>query len=365
MGRRRSPVEGLAVIERGFWVGRRVMLTGHTGFVGGWTALWLESLGARVTGVALAAEGQPNLHGVLSPWPRMTSVIADLRDPVALRAAVDEAEPEVVLHLAAQALVRRSYRNPVETWATNVMGTLHLCEALREAARLKALVVITSDKTYLNEEKGRAFVEADPLGGHDPYSASKAAQEMVALAWARSYLHRRGVAVATARAGNLLGGGDWAEDRLVPDLWRAVHGGEQVALRYPYATRPWLHVLDAVRGYLRLAAVLASGGPGSVPPALNFGPEPGQALTVADLAGRVLQGLGGADTWKADDTSLMPEKETLSLDASKAREMLDWKPLLDVDEALQWTIDWYQAHDRGGDMRTFTLGQIDGLKART
>ena len=346
-------------VDPGFWIGRRVLLTGHTGFVGAWIALWLEKLGARVTGLALAPDSDPSLFRVLAPWPRLNSVVADLRDPGAVNAVVDAAEPQVVIHLAAQALVRRAYRDPAMTWATNVMGTVHLCEALRERPELESLLVVTSDKTYLNTESGQAFAEEDPLGGHDPYSASKASQEMVSMAWAHSFLHEQGSAVGTARAGNLIGGGDWAEDRLVPDLWRSACAGEQVWLRYPYATRPWLHVIDAAAGYLQFAERMAACGPQVAPPALNFGPPAGESLTVADLAGRVLVGLGAPDTWRADDRPSPAEKRSLSLAAEAALQTLGWRPKLAVAEAVQWTVQWYRAFDEGEDMRALCERQIE------
>ena len=347
-----------------FWSGRRVLLTGHTGFVGSWLGLWLEAMGAEVTGFGLAPDTDPSMFEAISPGSASRSCVGDIRDERAMQMVVDTARPEVVLHLAAQALVRRSFCDPVETWSTNVMGTVALCQALRGAEDLLALVVVTSDKTYLNAEHGRPFDEAAPLGGHDPYSASKAAEEMVAGAWSHSFLRERGVAVATARAGNLLGGGDWAEDRLVPDLWRSMRAGDEVRLRYPHATRPWLHVIDALTGYLMLAERLATQGPYRAPAAVNFGPPPGPKLTVADLAGRVLKALGRPDTWRADDSLAPPEKRVLALDATLAQRELGWRPLLEMDEAVQWAVDWYMAHDRDADMREFTLRQLAEFEAR-
>ena len=341
-----------------------MLLTGHTGFVGSWLGVWLETMGAQVTGFGLAPDTEPSLFETLASGSRSKSHLGDIRDARATRMVVETARPQVVLHLAAQALVRRSFREPVDTWSTNVMGTVNLCEALRELDDLQAVVVVTSDKTYLNTEDGRPFDEDAPLGGHDPYSASKAAEEMVAAAWSHSFLREKGVALATARAGNLLGGGDWAEDRLVPDLWRALQEGDEVRLRYPHATRPWLHVLDAISGYLMLAERLATLGPFRAPTAVNFGPPPGKKLTVADLAGRVLKALGRPDTWRADDGLAPPEKRVLALDATRAQRDLGWKSLLEMDEAVQWAVDWYMAHDHGQDMRAFSLGQIQEFEQR-
>jgi len=346
------------------WNGRRVLLTGHTGFVGAWLGLWLESMGAEVTGFGLAPDTSPSLFEALSVGSSLVSRIGDIRDQRAVEMVVDTARPEVVLHLAAQALVRRSYRDPVDTWSTNVMGTVNLCQALRRADDLRAVVVVTSDKTYHNSEDGRPFDEDAPLGGHDPYSASKAAEEMVARAWSHSFLRERGVALATARAGNLLGGGDWAEDRLVPDLWRALQAGDEIRLRNPHATRPWLHVIDAATGYLMLAERLANLGPFRAPTAMNFGPPAGQKLTVAELAGHVLKAQGRPDTWRADDSLAPPEKRVLALDVTRAQRDLGWKSMLGMTEAVHWAVDWYQAHDRGADMREFTLKQLHEFETR-
>lgn len=347
------------LIDREFWRDRRVLLTGHTGFVGGWTALWLERLGAQVTGLALPPDTDPCLFDALTPWETLEHRVADLRIAPALRRAVAEADPEVVFHLAALAQVPLAYRNPLDTFATNVMGTAHLLEALRPVEGLRSALVITSDKVYLNLERGLPFGEGDPLGGHDPYSASKAAQEQVASAFGRGYLAGRGVCLATARAGNLLGGGDWAPDRLVPDLWRSTGEGHPAILRHPGAKRPWLHVLDAVGGYLAFAQRLAAAAPGSLPAALNFGPRDETSLTVGELASRFLAAIGSAEGWERAPGTHPPEKKTLALDSTLARATLNWRPRLDGDEALTWTADWYGAHRRGDDMRAFSLEQIE------
>lgn len=357
LGGRAMEVMG-PLIDADFWRGRKVLLTGHTGFVGGWTALWLERLGADVTGLALPPDTDPNLFDALSPWPDLDHRVADLRDADAIRRAVTEVAPEVVLHLAAMAQVPRSYRHPLDTFATNVMGTAHLLNALRQVEPLRAVLVITSDKVYLNLERGLPFGEGDPLGGHDPYSASKAAQEQVASAFGRGYLAGRGVSLATARAGNLLGGGDWAPDRLVPDLWRSVGEGHPSTLRHPNATRPWLHVLDAVAGYLAFAEKLAATAPGQLPPALNLGPREENSLTVGELASRFLAAIGSGEGWERAPGTTPPEKRALALDSTLARATLRWRPRLDADEALVWTADWYGAHRRGGDMREFSMDQL-------
>lgn len=344
-----------------FWAGRRVLLTGHTGFKGAWLALWLEKLGSEVFGFALAPETTPNLFGLLQPFGRHLSTIGDIRDRASVEKVVEASDPEVVIHMAAQPLVRRSYREPVETFATNVMGTAHLLKALRGAPRLEVALVITTDKVYLNPENGEAFRESDPLGGGDPYSSSKAATEMVVYSWAHSFYRNGRTAVASARAGNVIGGGDWSEDRLIPDLWRAAQIGKAVELRYPDATRPWQHVLDPLCGYLLYVEALAKSG--GIPKALNFGPLASEVLTVGEIAEVVSSSLGG-QKWVQAPGQYPPEARYLALDASLARETLKWRPRLFVADALHWTADWYNAFDRGADIRAFSLEQL-GAYERT
>ena len=345
------------MIEPAFWAGRRVLLTGHTGFKGAWMAACLERLGAETTGLALAPETDPSLFALLEPWPALSSRIGDVRDAGAVADAVTAADPEIVIHMAAQALVRRSYREPVETIATNVMGTTNLLQALRDRGNLKAVLVVTSDKTYANREDRAPFTEGDALGGDDPYSASKVATESVTAAFARSFLEDEGVAVATARGGNALGGGDWAEDRLITDLWNAVRRGEPLILRYPDARRPWQHVLDLDGGYLLYAERLATAAAG-LGRALNFGPEAAGQISTAALAERLLGALPGAQGWRKADGNQPPEKITLMLDATLARETLGWKPVLSTDDMVSWTADWYGALEAGTAMRGVTMDQI-------
>ncbi len=339
-----------------FWRGRRVLLTGHTGFKGAWTALALERLGAVVTGLALAPE-EPSLFAALAPWSKLTSRIGDLRDPVTARDAVAAAEPEIILHMAAQALVRRSYDQPQETFATNVMGTVNLLEAARAAPSLRAILVVTSDKVYRNDELGRRFVETDPLGGKDPYSASKAAQEIVAQSYRASFFKDKGVALATARAGNVIGGGDWAADRLVPDAMRAFARGDKVVIRHPEAVRPWQHVLEPVVGYLGYAQRLASGE--DLPPALNFGPA--EAHTVGEVVQALTELWGGAAGCVLDSAPQPAEAGLLSLDPALAGRSIGWHPRLSLTEALTITVEWYRAASRGADLRAVTLGQLDSF----
>ncbi|PWR20801.1 CDP-glucose 4,6-dehydratase [Zavarzinia compransoris] len=342
------------------WAGRRVLLTGHTGFKGAWAALWLERLGARVTGLALPAE-ELSLYTLAQVGRSLESHVADLRDPAAVERVVQAADPEIVLHLAAQPIVRRSLAEPVETFATNVMGTVHLLDSLRRARGLRALLVVTSDKVYANAEDGRAFAETDRLGGKDPYSASKAACEIAVQAMAQSFLARNGVRVATARGGNVVGGGDFAEDRLVPDAVRAVRAGRALVLRHPEATRPWQHVLDCLAGYFAMAEALLAGT--DLPPALNFGPLPGTDVTVGALARSILKALGGDGDYVHQPVPGSVEMTALAIDSALARRVLGWHDRLAGERLAKATADWYRAWIEGADARALTLSQIASFEA--
>ncbi len=341
-------------MKRGFWRARRVLVTGHTGFKGAWLALMLESLGAELHGLALAPATTPNLFDLAAP--QMSSLIGDLRDPAVARNAIAEADPEIVFHLAAQALVRPGYTDPLATFETNVMGTANLLEALRAAPSLKAVLVVTSDKVYANHGGGAAFGEDDALGGNDPYSASKACQDLVAAAYGKSFFGERGVRLARARAGNVIGGGDWSTDRLVPDFIRAVTAGEALALRYPDAVRPWQHVLEPLAGYLAYGEHLA--GDGDVPEALNFGPEAADARSVGWVADYLTATWGGDASWRRDGGEHPEEAAYLSLDASRAAAVLGIAPRLSLEESLTSTIAWYRAWSEGDDMRAYSLAEI-------
>ena len=353
LGLARSP-------SKAFWSGQRVFLTGHTGFKGSWLSLWLEQLEAEVFGLALPADTTPNLFGLLSPFAFQTSQFGDIRDLTTVVDAVERADPTIAIHMAAQPLIRRSYRQPVETFSTNVMGTVHVLEALRRAPRLKAALVVTTDKVYQNDNSSRHFVESDPLGGGDPYSGSKAATEMITHAYGQSFFESRGIPLATARAGNVVGGGDWSEDRLVPDLWRASRAGKAVELRYPDATRPWQHVLDPLGGYLSFVERLATRSEG-LPRALNFGPAGSDALTVLDVAKTVLSALPGASGWTAAPSTAAPEMHHLALDATLASRSLEWRARLTAKEAMRWTAAWYCAFVEGAEMRDYSLEQIENF----
>jgi CDP-glucose 4,6-dehydratase len=357
VGLRLAALEGLDMIDRAFWRDRRVLLTGHTGFKGAWLSLWLEQMGAKVFGLALPPDTEPALYSLLQPMNGILSRLSDIRDRAAVAAAVLEAQPQIVIHMAAQSLVRRSYRNPVDTIATNVIGTACLLDALREVEALEAVLVVTTDKIYRNDGQGQAFSEADPLGGADPYSASKAATEIVAASMGESYFAQRGVLVATARAGNVIGGGDWAEDRLIPDLWRAVQAGEALRLRNPQSTRPWQHVLEPLSGYLLYAQRLAEHT--EIPPALNFGPQPDDVLTVAEVADAMLAAFNCRRRWLQMEGKQPKEAEFLAIDPALARASIGWQPRLRSAQAVQWTAEWYRAFGMGADPRVAALDQID------
>jgi CDP-glucose 4,6-dehydratase len=344
--------------DRDFWIGQRVLLTGHTGFKGAWASLWLERLGAAVLGYALAPDHRPDLYNRLAPFAGHASTLADLADLGALRQAVADFRPTLVLHMAAQPLVRRAYAAPLETFATNVQGTANLLDALRGAPGLAAVLVVTTDKVYANDGLGTPFGEDDRLGGHDPYSASKAAAELVVQSYAASFLAPAGVAVATARAGNVIGGGDWSEDRLVPDIWRAHRASRTLELRYPAATRPWQHVLDPLLGYFLYLERLAT-APAGLPRALNFGPlDAAGQLTVAEIADAFAQALGADRRWQPAPGPHPPEMPALALDSRRAAAALGWQPRLPAAHALGWTADWFRRFDAGDDMRAVSLNQL-------
>ena len=356
MGNRQSTVESV-VSDAGFWRGKRVLVTGHTGFKGGWLTLCLNHLGAEVTGLALQPATKPNLFSEAGIARDCTSRIVDVRDAQAVADVVRASSPEIVFHLAAQPLVRASYDEPAATWMTNVMGTIALLDALRRTNSARAVVVITSDKCYEQGGATRAFREGDSLGGHDPYSSSKAAAEIATASWRRSFFDADHVGVATARAGNVIGGGDWAADRLIPDLVRGAMNGSSVAIRYPRATRPWQHVLDPLRGYVMLAERLAQ-EPSRYAGAWNFGPDAEGSIPVADVAEQFAKALDRGTLWHAAEDASLHEAATLTLDSSKAREQLEWRPQWAIAEAIARTADAYCIALDGGDLRGAMLEQI-------
>lgn len=333
-----------------FWKNRRVFLTGHTGFKGSWLSLWLLRLGARATGYSLSAPTQPSLFESAGLADGMNSIYGDVRDLKSLQTALAETQPEVVLHLAAQSLVRDSYENPLETYEVNVMGTAKLLEAARRVPGVRAIVVVTSDKCYENREWVWGYREDEGMGGRDPYSSSKGCAELVTAAYTSSYFpvreyDKHGVAIASARAGNVIGGGDWAKDRLLPDIIRAIQAGEPVIIRNPDAIRPWQHVLEPLRGYLDLAEALVEKGP-EFNGGWNFGPGEEDTHPVAWIAENITRAWGEEARWELDRRTHPHEAHYLKLDCSKARSLLNWTPGLKLPLALKWIVSWYREYYR-------------------
>jgi CDP-glucose 4,6-dehydratase len=354
-------VEDLAMNPT-FWQGKNVFLTGHTGFKGGWLSLWLKLLGANVTGYSLNPSTNPNLFDCAQVADGMTSIIGDIRDSVALAKAIRKATPEIVIHLAAQPLVRRSYVDPVETYSTNVMGTVHLLEAVRQCSTVRAVVNVTTDKCYENKEWIWAYRENEPMGGYDPYSNSKGCSELVTSAYRNSFFNpekysQHGVAIATARAGNVIGGGDWAANRLIPDALAAFAQGNPVVIRSPRAVRPWQFVLEPLRGYLTLAERLYQDG-AAFSDAFNFGPNANDAKSVEWVVSKLATFWGESASWKIDLEGHSHEAMLLRLDISKAAFHLDWHPQLNIDEALQLTVDWVRGLKQGIDPQALSCSQI-------
>jgi len=351
-----------------FWKGKKVFLTGHTGFKGGWCATWLKLLGADVTGYALNPTANPNLFEVANIAEGMHSQIGDVLDFFNLKKSLAKAQPEIVIHFAAQALVRESYTDPVTTYTTNVLGTLHLLEAVRQLGSHCVVLNVTSDKCYENQEWVWGYRENEPLGGLDPYSSSKACSELVTTAYRNSFFNSKnfeehGVALASVRAGNVIGGGDWAKDRLIPDILRALAAGVKVSIRNPHAIRPWQHVLDPLQGYFTLAEKLFERGP-EFAEAWNFGPSEAGAKTVAWVADHLHRFFGKESAWKPDTKPHPHEANYLKLECEKARSRLGWQPQLSLDLALLWVAEWSQAQASGKNMRAFTETQIRQFMCR-
>lgn len=351
------------------WRGRRVLITGHTGFKGSWLALWLHHLGAEVTGLALPPPTQPSLFERARIGALLRHVEGDICDIETVDRVVKEARPEAVFHLAAQPLVRLSYDQPVETFATNLMGTVHLLDAARRIGGVRAFVSITTDKCYENREWIWPYRESDPMGGHDPYSSSKGCAELAVAAYRRSFfpveqIGEGGMALASVRAGNVIGGGDWALDRLLPDLVRAFESGRAPEIRFPQAVRPWQHVLEALSGYLMLAEKLLAGDK-RFAEAWNFGPADDDARPVGWIVDRIRALWGENSSAPVPFAGAVPhEAGLLRLDTSKARGLLGWQPVLRLEEALEWIVDWHKAINDGADPREQMLGQIAAYCAR-
>ncbi|HEY7933965.1 MAG TPA: CDP-glucose 4,6-dehydratase [Solirubrobacteraceae bacterium] len=348
-------------IDPDFWASRRVLVTGHTGFKGAWLSLWLRSMGASVSGIAPGSPTDPSLYAVASTGSGVSEHAVDVRDAPALIEVFAQERPEIVLHLAAQPMVRRSLRDPHGTYEINIMGTVNVLEAVRGCPDVRAVLVVTSDKCYDNSDDvahDGSFTEGDAMGGSDPYSSSKGCAELVSGAYRASYFSGHGgPRLATARAGNVIGGGDWGEDRLIPDMVRAAAVQRPIRIRNPEAVRPWQHVLNPLYGYLTLAQSLWDSP--EFAEAWNFGPDPEDARPVRWIVQRLLTLWGGALEWEHDQDQNPPEARNLTLDSSKAAARLGWRPVWDLEQALERIVHWHQSHRRGDDMRSFSLAQID------
>lgn len=338
-----------------FWSGKRVLITGHTGFKGGWLALMLEQEGAHLTGLSLPPETEPNLFSVAGVDDAVDSHFGDIRSADFVKETIAQAKPDVVFHLAAQALVRRSYADPAGTFATNVLGSINVFEAVRQTPSVRAIVNTTSDKCYENQEVLRPYRESDPMGGSDPYSGSKGCAELAARAWRKSFFNDR--MLVSVRAGNVIGGGDWSEDRLVPDCMRAFQRGEPVLLRNPHSLRPWQHVLDPLSGYLLAAEQILSGK--TVVAGYNFGPPAAPIYRVEEVVAAAARQWGRGAAWALDARPSPPESRLLLLDSTLARTELGWRPRLSFDDCVAWTVEWYRRQAAGEDMRAFIRRQIE------
>jgi len=349
-------------LDRTFWKGRRVFLTGHTGFKGSWLSLWLDALGAEVTGYALEPPTDPSLYEQAGVAATVRSITADIRDLPRLVAAVADCRPEVVIHLAAQSVVKRGYADPVETYSSNVMGTVHLFEAVRRLGTACSVVNVTSDKCYAHRTSGGGYREDEPMGGPDPYSNSKGCAELVTTAYQHSFFppeaqDGHGPVVASARAGNAIGGGDWNPDQLIPDLVRAFCAGRPCLIRSPDAIRPWQFVLEPLRGYLLLAEALTRRGH-AYASGWNFGPADTDAKPVSWIADHLVRSWAGTASWSRDSAAHPPEASVLKLDAAKAAAQLGWRPVLALEQALDWCVEWYRGWDHGDDVGHLTRSQI-------
>jgi CDP-glucose 4,6-dehydratase len=346
-----------------FWQGKRVFITGHTGFKGSWLCLWLHSVGAKVTGYALSPPTNPNLFKILNVDKLIRSIIADIRDTKSLHKAISSAKPEIIIHMAAQSLVRESYKNPLDTYSINVMGTVNLFETVRKRKGIKAIVNVTTDKCYENKEWCWGYRENEPLGGYDPYSNSKACSELVTLSYRNSFFHpsdfeKHGIGIATARAGNVIGGGDWSADRLIPDCVRALLAGDKIVMRNPYAIRPWQHVLEPLSGYLLLAQKLYENG-SRYSEAWNFGPDDIDAKPVEWVVKKMCEKWGGNASSGTDKGEHPHEAHYLKLDCSKAKAELGWHPRWNLEIAIDKVIEWTRAYKENVDVRKGCLKQIE------
>lgn len=358
---RKGTLEDLAMNPK-FWNNKKVLLTGHTGFKGSWLSLWLQHLGTNLVGYALPPPTHPSLFDLAKVAKEMISIEGDVRDYSSLKKVIIDYRPEIIIHMAAQSLVGPSYLDPVETYATNLMGTVHLLEAVRQAGGVKAVINVTSDKCYENHEWIWGYRENEAMGGHDPYSSSKGCSELITSSFRKSFFnpkefHKHGVALASVRAGNVIGGGDWAQDRLIPDIMRAWIGGKHVSIRNPDAVRPWQHVLEPLAGYLLLAEKLWEEGP-KYAEAWNFGPEENDTKPVSWIADHMATMWGHGGKWDIDTGTHQHEAGYLKLDCSKAKMKLGWSPRMNISMALDWIVTWYRDYSDKNDMRKTTEAQI-------
>lgn len=349
------------MVSAEFWSGKRVLVTGHTGFKGTWLCIWLRELGALVSGFALKPTSSPALYDLAKVGETISSHIGDIRSESAVRQVIRAEEPEIVIHMAAQPLVQASYADPITTYATNVMGTVHVLEAVRDVQSVKAVINVTSDKCYENREWVWAYRESDAMGGYDPYSSSKGCAELVTSAYRRSFLTDAGIALASVRSGNVIGGGDWSAGRIVPDLLRAVETGESVDIRNPRAIRPWQHVLDPLAGYLTLGQKLLEDR-SRYADAWNFGPSEDSAIPVQELARRLLNLLESEAAWHSSCQTSPHESQLLRLDISKARQGLGWEPLWSIDATLEKVAEWHRGWRSKVDIESLCIGQIDAYQ---
>jgi CDP-glucose 4,6-dehydratase len=363
MGNGRGPVENLVTTPSPlFWAGKKVFLTGNTGFKGSWLSIWLQKLGAEVYGYSLPPNTSPSLYSLTNGKSSSKDTFDDLSNTLELNNAIVSAQPEIIIHLAAQSLVRVSYDEPIQTFTTNIMGTANLLEALRAIKSVKSVLIITTDKCYENREWVWPYRENDPLGGHDPYSGSKACTEIITSVYRNSFFKKQGIGVASARAGNVIGGGDWSQDRLIPDCIRSFQKKEKVIIRNPLATRPWQHVLEPLAGYLLLAEALYS-RPNNFDDAFNFGPYAESVKPVSWIVDQLSKKWGDQAAWIFDKNSQPHEAQQLALDSSKANSLLGWKPKLSLEQSLEWTIDWYLKTSKHQDPRLLILDQIEKYTA--
>ena len=347
----------MRTVDRTFWKGKRVFLTGHTGFKGSWLSLWLEDMGALVKGYSLEPYTEPNLFEVAEVSSGIESEIGDIRDYEKLKSSIESFSPNIILHLAAQPLVRDSYEDPLGTYETNVMGTANLLQASRDLLDLKSIVIVTTDKCYENREWEWGYRENEAMGGYDPYSSSKGCAELVTSAFRRSFFQSTGVAIASARAGNVIGGGDWSKDRLIPDVLRSYNEGEQVIIRNPKATRPWQHVIEPLSGYLILAEELYNRGSALAEP-FNFGPRDEDCQSVESILNTVNINWKECPGWKLDDEANPHEARFLKLDISKAKDKLNWTPKWNLESTIKRIVDWNEAFNRQEDMRQYCINEI-------